>query len=551
MNYIKVKRRYIVISILSALACMVNAGGTYYLSRVIEKPDIPDFTKLILFLVCSVLITPVRSFLISSYITADKYEHKENLIRAAVQKRMLFIESERYDQKINFLKSNSQESEVLSFIQKLSEAGTCLLAFMLLLSLHLKWYLVLLDTALYVVIAVLSVRPTLKLARLMGDFWVNYMRNTRYYNYISDVLSRKEYVEEKKIYGFYAYFVRIFDHEFQKAAKINQEHGKKRIRLEEKNNLVNSVFIFLELLFLAILCLRDFIPVSFFAAVSPFVILTYSKVCLAVNGLNSLSQAQRYLAEETDFLETEQRESKHYEEMDCALRLDGISFTYPNTKRTILDNISFAFKKGKKYAIVGVNGCGKTTLAKVISGLYEPQKGSVNSTGEAAILFQDFVRYPFSVGENVALQEEYDSDRINHILELLGMKTAIQDMKNGLASELTNAKADGINLSGGQWQRLALARILYLSNDIVILDEPTASLDPKIEVELYREYMNCFSDKTVLFITHRLGYIKDVDEILVLKDGKIKEHGTPADLLKDQHTFFYQLFEEQRSLYEA
>ncbi|MDE6984133.1 MAG: ABC transporter ATP-binding protein, partial [Lachnospiraceae bacterium] len=99
-------------------------------------------------------------------------------------------------------------------------------------------------------------------------------------------------------------------------------------------------------------------------------------------------------------------------------------------------------------------------------------------------------------------------------------------------------------------QRLALARILYLSKDIVILDEPTASLDPKVELEIYREYMNCFSDKTVLFITHRLGYIKDVDEILVLQDGRIKEHGTPVDLLTDTSTFFYQLFEEQRSLYE-
>lgn len=190
-------------------------------------------------------------------------------------------------------------------------------------------------------------------------------------------------------------------------------------------------------------------------------------------------------------------------------------------------------------------------MAKVISGLYEPQTGSVTSAGEIAILFQDFVRYPFTVGENVALQKEYDADRINRILELLGMTAAIENMKKGLASELTNTKADGVSLSGGQWQRLALVRILYLSNDIVILDEPTASLDPQIEIELYREYMKCFSDQTVIFITHRLGYIKDVDEILVLKDGKITEHGTPVDLLHDKTTFFHQLFEEQRSLYET
>lgn len=550
MRNIKIKWSYVFISVLSVLACLGNAGGTYYLSRVIEEPDLPNFTKMLLFLVSSILIAPAVLFVVSSCIIKDKYEHKEKLINAAVQKRMLFIESERYHSKINFLQSSSQESEVLSFIHKISEACACLLALMILLSFYLKWYLVLLDAVFYIVIAVISVRPALKLADLMSDFWVRYIQNTRYYNYISDVLSRREYVEEKKIYDFFGYFIRIFDSEFQKAARINKELGKKRIRLEQKNNLVNSIFILFEILFLAVLCVRDVISVSFFAAVLPFAMMTYTKVCIAMNGLNSLSWAERYLAEEKDFLETEQRGQRQYEEMECAIKLNGISFRYPGTKRVILDNISFDFQKGKKYAIVGVNGCGKTTLAKVISGLYEPQKGFVTAAGEAAILFQDFVRYPFSVGENVALQKAYDADKIDGILELLGMKTQIKGMKKGLAGELTNTKDDGINLSGGQWQRLALARILYLSKDIVILDEPTASLDPKVELEIYREYMNCFSDKTVLFITHRLGYIKDVDEILVLQDGKIKEHGTPVDLLTDTSTFFYQLFEEQRSLYE-
>ncbi|MDE7001313.1 MAG: ATP-binding cassette domain-containing protein [Lachnospiraceae bacterium] len=551
MKSINIKPRYIVVSVLSALACMVNAGGTYYLSRVIEEPDIPNFTKMSIFLAGSILIAPAVSLLVSSFAAKDQYEHKERLIKAAVQKRMLFVESERYDHQVNFLKSNSQEREILSLIQKVSEAGACLLALMLLLSIYLKWYLVVLDGAVYIAVAVILIQPTLKLARLMSDFWVNYIRNTRYYNYISDVLSRKEYVEEKKIYSFFGYFVNIFDLEFRKASEINKDLGKKRIRLEEKNDLINSVFILFQMLFLAILCVRDLISVSFFVAVLPFAIMTCSKVCIAVNGLNSLSQAERYLAEEKAFLAIEQKEATQYKEMEYALHLNGISFAYPNTERLILDNISFDFKKGKKYAIVGINGCGKTTLAKVISGLYEPQTGSVTSAGEIAILFQDFVRYPFTVGENVALQTEYDADRINRILELLGMTAAIENMKKGLASELTNTKADGVSLSGGQWQRLALARILYLSNDIVILDEPTASLDPQIEIELYREYMKCFSDQTVIFITHRLGYIRDVDEILVLKDGKITEHGTPVDLLHDKTTFFHQLFEEQRSLYET
>ena len=384
----------------------------------------------------------------------------------------------------------------------------------------------------------------------MGDFWVNYIQNTRYYNYISDVLSKREYAEEKKIYGFFDFFVKKFDSEFHKAAKMNKELGKKRIILEETNNLVNIIFIIFEVMFLAMLCIQEIVPVSFFVAILPFAISAYSKVCIAMNSFNSISQVQRYMNEEREFLEMEKKEEGRYEEKDYAIKLNGISFRYPDNDRLILDNISFNFEKGKKYAIVGVNGCGKTTLAKLISGLYEPQKGLIESSGEVAILFQDFVKYPFSIGENVALQKEYDANKIKEILELLGLNTKMEEMKNGLKSELTNTKVDGINLSGGQWQRLALARMLYISNDIVILDEPTASLDPKIEVEIYREYMKCFSNKTVIFITHRLGYIKNVDEILVLNNGIIEEKGTPIDLLNNQSTFFYQLFEEQRSIYE-
>ena len=545
-----IKWRYIVASFFSVIACLGNAGMTYYMSRVIEEPLTSNFIKMSIFLVCSIMFAPVLSIIISYFVKKDKYERKEKIINSATKKRMLFIESEKYNNKVNFLNSNNQERDIFNFFCNLSAAGAYLLAIMFLLSSYLTWYWVVLDILIYLFVSVLSVWPNLKLANLMGDFWVNYIQNTRYYNYISDVLSKREYAEEKKIYGFFDFFVKKFDSEFHKAAKMNKELGKKRIILEETNNLVNIIFIIFEVMFLAMLCIQEIVPVSFFVAILPFAISAYSKVCIAMNSFNSISQVQRYMNEEREFLEMEKKEEGRYEEKDYAIKLNGISFRYPDNDRLILDNISFNFEKGKKYAIVGVNGCGKTTLAKLISGLYEPQKGLIESSGEVAILFQDFVKYPFSIGENVALQKEYDANKIKEILELLGLNTKMEEMKNGLKSELTNTKVDGINLSGGQWQRLALARMLYISNDIVILDEPTASLDPKIEVEIYREYMKCFSNKTVIFITHRLGYIKNVDEILVLNNGIIEEKGTPIDLLNNQSTFFYQLFEEQRSIYE-
>ncbi len=126
----------------------------------------------------------------------------------------------------------------------------------------------------------------------------------------------------------------------------------------------------------------------------------------------------------------------------------------------------------------------------------------------------------------------------------------MMSLKNGTKTQLTNLKEEGTNLSEGQWQRIALARILYLSNEIVILDEPTASLDPLMEIEIYRDYMNLLKERTVIFITHRLGYLKEVDEILVLEEGTIVEHDSPSKLLENTQSLFYKMFEEQKSLYE-
>ena len=550
MKNIKIKSRYIIVSCLSVLACLGSVGMTYYLAEVIEHQRMDDFVRMSVFFALSIMIAPISSLLISYYVTKSKFEHKGIIIDSAIQKRMLFVESESYNQKINFLKSYNQEQEIFSFFCRVSEAIAYMLALMFLLSLHLRFYWVILDAVIYLAIALISVYPNVKLSKMMGDFWVKYIQNTRYYNYISDVLSKKEYVEEKKIYEFFDYFTCIFENEFDKAAKANKELGKKRIGLEEKNNFINAFFILFEISFLAILYGKELITIGFFVAVLPFAISAYSKVCVAINGVNGLAQADRFLREENAFLEIEKKTVPKVEKMECAIKLERITFMYPETERIILDDLSFIFEKGKKYAIVGVNGSGKTTLAKVIAGLYEPQKGTASTAGEVAILFQDFVKYPFSVGENVALQKEYDAEKIRGILEVLGMNAKLMDMKKGLESELTNTKADGVNLSGGQWQRLALARMQYISNEIIILDEPTASLDPKIEIEIYREYMKAFDDKTVIFITHRLGYIKDVDEILVLNEGRIAECGKPSDLLNDKSTFFYRLFEEQRSLYE-
>lgn len=424
------------------------------MSKVISEPNTVDFIKMNSFLVCSIITQPILSLLISYFSRKDKFEHKELLLNSTVRKNMLFVESGDYNNKINFLKSNNQERSICFFCN-VSEAGACIVALAFLLSVYLKWYIVITDIIIYIIIASISVSPNLKLAKMMSDFWVKYIQNTRYYNYISDVLSKKEYVEEKNIYHFFDFFEDIFDKEFQKAAEENRNLGKKRVVLEEKNNILNCLFVLFEIFFLAVLCRRELITVGFFVVLLPFAITTYSKVCTAINGINSLSQADKYIAEEKEFLTMEQKKEIKYEKEDKAIKLDGITFSYPNNEKKVLNELSFSFDKGKKYAIVGVNGSGKTTLAKIISGIYEPQNGTVTRSSDVTVLFQDFNKYPFSVAENISLQKDYDVKKIHNILGLLGLQPRINELKNGIESELTNIKEDGVDLSGGQWQRLA------------------------------------------------------------------------------------------------
>ena len=210
MKNIKIKSRYIIVSCLSVLACLGSVGMTYYLAEVIEHQRMDDFVRMSVFFALSIMIAPISSLLISYYVTKSKFEHKGIIIDSAIQKRMLFVESESYNQKINFLKSYNQEQEIFSFFCRVSEAIAYMLALMFLLSLHLRFYWVILDAVIYLAIALISVYPNVKLSKMMGDFWVKYIQNTRYYNYISDVLSKKEYVEEKKIYEFFDYFTCIF-----------------------------------------------------------------------------------------------------------------------------------------------------------------------------------------------------------------------------------------------------------------------------------------------------------------------------------------------------
>lgn len=234
-----------------------------------------------------------------------------------------------------------------------------------------------------------------------------------------------------------------------------------------------------------------------------------------------------------------------------AIRLEGISYTYPETQREALTSISCEFKPGLT-AIVGTNGAGKSTLIKLLSGLVAPTSGrrtATLSTGEEislaactrAILFQEPAHFPFSIRHNVTMRFEQlpeEEERIWEALRQAGLEAVVRALPDGLDTVVGAGFGGVTDLSGGQWQRLALARLLYHDAPLLMLDEPSASLDPVGERQIFELLARLSHEKIILFATHRYDTIRQADTIAVLVDGRLAEIGTHDELEKNAREFW-------------
>ncbi len=257
------------------------------------------------------------------------------------------------------------------------------------------------------------------------------------------------------------------------------------------------------------------------------------------------------------------------EQFDCSvwkaveIVFDHVSYRYGESEEDTLKDVSFRLAAGEKLALVGMNGAGKTTIVKLMAGLYLPTEGTVYVNGvstreldrisyfaKQAAIFQEPFQTAYSIGENVALSEQYNTERVWEALAQAGIAEKIRGLEKQLDTYLgKDIAADGISLSGGELQKLLLARALYRESALVLLDEPTAALDALAETELYEKYHTLLQKKTVLFISHRLASTRFCDRIILLNDGRICEVGTHAKLMEAQGKY-YEMFQVQSKYYQ-
>ena len=249
---------------------------------------------------------------------------------------------------------------------------------------------------------------------------------------------------------------------------------------------------------------------------------------------------------------------------DCEIMLDHVSYRYPGAEKDTISNLTFTLHPGEKVAIVGLNGAGKTTLVKLLCGFLDPTQGCVRLNGVDiraynrreyyhlfSAVFQEFSVLDTNVAVNVAQRvEDIDRERVAKCLEQAGLTQAVEALPRGMDTPVTrNVFEDGVELSGGQMQRLMLARALYRDAPVVVLDEPTAALDPLAEHDIYMKYNSMTQGKSSLFISHRLASTRFCDRIIYMEYGRIAEEGTHQSLL-DLGGGYAKLFEVQSRYYQ-
>ena len=247
------------------------------------------------------------------------------------------------------------------------------------------------------------------------------------------------------------------------------------------------------------------------------------------------------------------------------LEFRNVTFTYPNAEKAVLQNVSFSIKKGEKISIVGLNGAGKSTLVKLICRMYQADSGEILINGKniyeyeymsymntISAVFQDYRLFNFSIAENISSQaKECDVAEVNRLIGEVGLAEKVKELPLGIESRFGKEyDEEGIEMSGGQAQKIAIARALYKKASMVILDEPASALDPIAEAEIYEKFNRLVDDKTAIYISHRMSSSVFCDKILIIDGGTVADFDTHENLMKKTESLYYKLFQSQAENYK-
>lgn len=387
--------------------------------------------------------------------------------------------------------------------------------------------------------------------------------------YLTAVMTGRENVDERTVFG---YNEKLNDKWFEQYELSRKMETKTRAKwfVKLKSGSVITAFL---CTFVATMLIN---PVAtgiitigmFFSLINATFDLVHTMSWSLTRFIEAVSTHIEYLKELTKFAAFDQ-----YEDADAvserggkfeSLEFKNVTFKYPGTETYILKNMSMKIEVGKHYAFVGANGAGKSTIAKLLTGLYQDYEGQILINGKDlreytaaqlksfySVVYQDFARYSISIWDNIAIGSVRgaNEEAINNAITALKLDSVIKGLEDGKDTLLGKLSKEGKDLSGGEWQRIALARCFVSEAPVRVLDEPTAALDPIAESNLYSEFAKLCEGRTTLFFSHRLGSVKLADYIYVIDNGHVQEQGAHNELMAAKQ-LYYTMYDSQRRWYQ-
>lgn len=430
--------------------------------------------------------------------------------------------------------------------------------------LFISWYLFILKPILAISVifvfvpCVISRLVYIKMFKNLEDESSPLRRETNYYE---KCLTDKQYFKETRLLGIGNYFLNLYKNNLKKLNELNFKLQLKKSSIDLFLNLITIFGYGVIIFMLFIFVMKKEISIGAFVAVLTSITNLYrfmNKLIFERLGwtLENIGSVENFL----EFIEEPyEKNNKIKKDKFEEIILKNVNFKYPNLDKNVLEDINLTIKNGETIAIVGENGSGKSTLCKVIIGLYPVEKGEILYDNEnlenidytkTSSIFQKFCRYEMMLKDNISISEIENFENIEKILKSIKQSGLILDREifTENIETMLGKEFDGIDLSGGQWQRIAIARGLFKEHNLIILDEPTSAIDPIEETKLYNDFAKICKEKTAILITHRLGSVKLADKIIVLKDGKIVQNGTHNDLIKEEGEY-KRLYNSQRKWY--
>lgn len=462
---------------------------------------------------------------------------------------LVYFDSPEYYDKYERAQSLSGDKGI-GFIESALHIAQCSLSIIGFLFVLFQFHWVLGGGLLIVMVPSLWIH--LRIGKLRFNQIFHQTTAVRKINYLINLMTRRESAKELRIFNLSSYL-------FDKVKKYYWQNADEQIALQRRAAWsvfrVDGMSKLLQgagIVFLIWTSSLGKMTIGVYVALVQAMSSTQGYLFIITNRLSSIYESALYVGNIYSYLDLpEEEKPETYQEYhglkDRGIEISGLKFKYPNSSRWILDDVSLHIRPGEKIAIVGDNGAGKSTLVKCLLGLYAPVEGSVRYGGvdirkvdpvqlreSISATFQDYVCYQFPLRENIGLGSIHDMDdeQLLRVAAHKGQADQIADMlPHGYDTDLGYAFGEGHELSQGQWQKIALSRAFLRDADVVVLDEPTAALDPMAEAAVFERFIALSEGKTSIFISHRLGSCRMADRILVLRGGRLVEQGNHLELM--------------------